>query len=155
MLANLGVAADLSGVGADKFEAGLSKLATTMFEAATGSDEAARRLAALGITVKSQDGSLRATDQVLLDLGDRFKAIPDGAEKSALAVQIFGKSGAELIPFLNQGRDGVQALTDEMVALGLQIGGDTAAQAEVFNDSVMASDLPAPPSALPAAKAFR
>ncbi|CAM5480378.1 hypothetical protein [Thauera mechernichensis] len=135
-LSTLIPAANLSGVSADKFEAGLRKLATTMFEAATGSDEAARRFAALGITVKNQDGSLRATDQVLLDLADRFKAMPDGAEKSALAVQIFGKSGAELIPFLNQGRDGVQALSDEMVALGLQIGGDTAAQAEVFNDSL-------------------
>ena len=135
-LSTLRPAAELSGVSAESFEAGLRRLATSMFEASTGSDEAARRFTALGIAVRNQDGSLRATDQVLLDLADRFKAMPDGAEKSALAVQIFGRSGAELIPLLNQGRDGVEALTNEMAALGLQISGETAAQAETFNDSL-------------------
>lgn len=107
-----------------------------MLEAATGSEEAARSFAAIGVAVRNQDGTLRATDQVLLDLADRFKAMPDGAEKTALAVELFGKSGADLIPFLNQGREGVGALTAELAALGVQIGGDTAAQAEVFNDSL-------------------
>jgi len=129
-------AAELSGVSAEKFEAGLRRLAARMMEAATGSSEAARSFEALGVAFRNQDGSLRASDQVLLDLADRFKAMPDGAEKSALAMQIFGKSGADLIPFLNQGRDGVEALTAEMQALGLQIGGDTAVQAEVFNDAL-------------------
>ncbi len=135
-LSTLIPAADLSGVSAEKFEGGLRKLATRMLEAATGSDEAARGFAAVGVAVKNQDGTLRATDQVLLDLADRFKAMPDGAEKTALAVELFGKSGADLIPFLNQGREGVGALTAELQALGVQIGGDTAAQAEVFNDSL-------------------
>lgn len=135
-LSTLIPAADLSGVSAEKFEGGLRKLATRMLEAATGSDEAARSFAAVGVAVRNQDGTLRATDQVLLDLADRFKAMPDGAEKTALAVELFGKSGADLIPFLNQGREGVGALTAELQELGVQIGGDTAAQAEVFNDSL-------------------
>lgn len=129
-------AAELSGVSAEKFEGGLRRLAARMLEAATGSAEAARGFEALGVAFRNQDGSLRATDQVLLDLADRFKTMPDGAEKTALAMQIFGKSGADLIPFLNQGRDGITALTAEMQALGLQIGGDTAAQAEAFNDAL-------------------
>jgi len=135
-LSTLIPAADLSGVSAEKFEGGLRKLATRMLEAATGSDEAARSFAAIGVAVRNQDGTLRATDQVLLDLADRFKAMPDGAEKTALAVELFGKSGADLIPFLNQGGEGVGALTAELQELGVQIGGDTAAQAEVFNDSL-------------------
>lgn len=128
--------ADLAGVSAEQFEGGLRKLATRMFEAATGSEAAARSFAAVGVSVRGQDGALRATDQVLLDLADRFKAMPDGAAKSALAVELFGKSGAELIPFLNQGRDGVEALAAELKALGVELGGDTAAQAEVFNDAL-------------------
>lgn len=135
-LSTLVPAAELSGVSAQTFESGLKKLATAMLEAATGSEESARRFAALGVAFQDQDGRLRATDAVLLDLADRLQAMPDGAQKSALAVQLFGKSGAELIPFLNQGREGIAALTGEMEALGVQIGGDTAAQAEVFNDSL-------------------
>lgn len=128
--------AELSGVSTEKFEGGLRKLAVRMLEATTGTDDALRSFTAIGVAFENQDGSLRATDQVLLDLAERFQTLPDGAEKTAIAVELFGKSGADLIPFLNQGRDGVEALSDEMVALGLQLGGDTAVQAEVFNDAL-------------------
>jgi len=129
-------AAEQSGVSGESFEKGLRKLSTTMVEAATGSEDAARGFSAVGVEFKNQDGTLRATDQVLLDLADRFKAMPDGAEKTALAVQLFGKSGAELIPFLNQGRDGINELAAEMQALGVQMSSETAAQAGNFNDAL-------------------
>ncbi|GHU08319.1 hypothetical protein AGMMS50225_06740 [Betaproteobacteria bacterium] len=128
--------AELSGLSAEKFEGGLRKFAARMVEASAGSADAARGFSAVGVAFKNQDGTLRATDQVLLDLAARFKAMPDGAQKSALAVDLFGKAGAELIPFLNQGRDGVEALTGELQELGVQLGGDTAAQAEAFNDAL-------------------
>ena len=129
-------AAEQSGVSGESFEKGLRKLSTTMLEAATGSEDAARGFSAVGVEFKNQDGTLRATDQVLLDLAERFKAMPDGAEKTVLAVQLFGKSGAELIPFLNQGRDGINELAAEMQALGVQMSSETAAQAGNFNDAL-------------------
>jgi hypothetical protein len=129
-------AAEQSGVSGESFEKGLRKLSTTMLEAATGSEDAARNFAAVGVEFKNQDGQLRATDAVLLDLAERFKAMPDGAEKTALAVQLFGKSGTELIPFLNQGRDGIEELAAEMQALGVQMSSETAAQAGHFNDAL-------------------
>lgn len=125
-----------AGVSSEAFEKGLRKLSTAMVDAATGGEDAARIFKTVGVEFKNQDGTLRATDAVLLDLAERFKAMPDGAEKSALAVQIFGKAGAELIPFLNQGRDGINELTDEMRALGIEMSGESAAQAEVFNDAL-------------------
>ncbi|MDZ7890028.1 MAG: hypothetical protein U5M72_12560 [Pseudomonas sp.] len=128
--------AEQSGVSGESFEKGLRKLSTTMLEAATGSEDAARGFSAVGVEFKNQDSTLRATDQVLLDLAERFKAMPDGAEKTALAVQLFGKSGAELIPFLNQGRDGINELAAEMQALGVQMSSETAAQAGNFNDAL-------------------
>ena len=129
-------AAELSAVSTEKFEAGLKKLATGMLEAATGSEVSAQNFDALGVAVQNQDGTLRDSEQVLLDLADRFKAMPDGAEKAALAVDIFGKAGAEMIPFLNQGRDGIGALKQEAAELGLQLSADTAAQAGNFNDAL-------------------
>ncbi|HHA2917460.1 TPA: phage tail protein [Stenotrophomonas maltophilia] len=129
-------AAELSAVSTEKFEAGIKKLATGMLEAATGSETSAQKFGALGVAVQNQDGTLRDSEQVLLDLADRFKAMPDGAEKAALAVDIFGKAGAEMIPFLNQGRDGIGALKQEAAELGLQLSADTAAQAGNFNDAL-------------------
>lgn len=129
-------AAELSAVTTEKFEAGLKKLATGMLEAATGSEASAQNFEALGVAVQNQDGTLRDSEQVLLDLADRFQAMPDGAEKAALAVDIFGKAGAEMIPFLNQGREGIGALKQEAAELGLQLSADTAAQAGNFNDAL-------------------
>lgn len=129
-------AAELSAVSTEKFEAGLKKLATGMLEAATGSEVSAQNFDALGVAVQNQDGTLRDSEQVLLDLADRFQAMPDGAEKAALAVDIFGKAGAEMIPFLNQGREGIGALKQEAAELGLQLSADTAAQAGNFNDAL-------------------
>jgi hypothetical protein len=129
-------AAEQSGVSGESFEKGLRKLSTTMLEAATGSEDAARGFSAVGVEFKNQDGTLRATDQVLLDLAERFKAMPDGTQKTALAMQLFGKSGAELIPFLNQGRDGITELAAEIQTLGVQMNSETAAQAANFNDAL-------------------
>ena len=129
-------AAQQSGVAGASFEQGLRKLAATMMEAATGSQDAARGFAAVGVEFRNQDGTLRATDAVLLDLAERFKAMPDGAEKTALAVRLFGRAGADLIPFLNQGRDGIGELAAGMQALGVQMSSETAAQAGRFNDTL-------------------
>jgi hypothetical protein len=46
----------------------------------------------------------------MLEVADKFKMMPDGAEKSALAIQLFGKSGADMIPLLNGGRQAVESL---------------------------------------------
>jgi len=48
--------AELSGVSAEKFEGGLRKLATRMLEAATGTDDAVRSFAAVGVAFQNQDG---------------------------------------------------------------------------------------------------
>lgn len=130
-------AAQLSGVALQEFTNGLERLSVSMLNAARGSKEQADAFAALGVSVTDASGQLRSTEEVLLDIADAFAAMPDGSAKAALAIKIFGRSGAELIPFLNQGRAGIRALTDEMQALGAQIGGDTAAQAEAFNDALL------------------
>lgn len=128
--------AEQSGISLDGLAQGMQKLATTMNEAAGGSKEQVETFSRLGVSVKDAAGQLRPTEAVLLDLADAFSAMPDGAEKSALAVKLFGKSGVELIPFLNQGRAGIEQLKLQFKALGLEISGDTAKAAEKFNDTL-------------------
>lgn len=63
----------------------------------------------LGVAIQNSDGSLRDVDDVMLDVADKFSTMADGAEKSALASDIFGtKLGSELIPLLNSGGDAVR-----------------------------------------------
>jgi uncharacterized phage infection (PIP) family protein YhgE len=128
--------AEQSGTSIEGLANGIKKLSTAMVEAAGGSKEQAESFSRLGVSVKDASGQLRPTEDVLLDLADAFAAMPDGAEKSALAVKIFGKSGVELIPFLNQGRAGIEQLKQKFKELGLEISGDTAKAAEKFNDTL-------------------
>lgn len=90
----------------------------------------------LGVETRNADGTLRGTMQVLYDTADAFSGIKDGAGKTALAMDIFGKSGAELIPLLNQGSDGLREMATMAEKLGLVISADTAEAADRFNDTM-------------------
>ncbi|MFJ4230115.1 hypothetical protein ACIPYV_21325, partial [Paenarthrobacter nicotinovorans] len=59
--------------------------------------------------------------EILPGLADKFKSMPDGAEKTALATQLFGRSGAQMLPFLNKGSEGIGQLTDKAKQMGLVI----------------------------------
>jgi hypothetical protein len=60
----------------------------------------------------------------------------DGAEKTARAMELFGRSGATLIPLLNQGADGIAEMRQEAHDLGLVISDETARAAEALNDDL-------------------
>lgn len=129
-------AAQLSDVSAEQLSGGLAKLARTAEDASAGGNEAARAFQKLGVQVNNSDGSLRGTEELLLDIAEQFSKLEDGSGKTALAMQIFGRAGAELIPLLNQGRAGFEALRQEAEKLGVIIDRDTARAAEEFNDNL-------------------
>lgn len=108
-LAELRQAAQFSGVGAEKLDKALSGLSTRLADAARGGEESAGIFKALGVSVKDNDGTLRDSGKVLGDIADKFKGYRDGAEKTALANELFGeKLGRVLIPYLNQGSDSLR-----------------------------------------------
>jgi hypothetical protein len=119
-LAELRQAAIFAGVDSEKLDKSLSGLANRLSDAAKGGKESAALFGALGVAIKNNDGTLRSADDVLGDLAERFSQFRDGAEKTALANALFGeKLGRVLIPYLNQGRDGLKqyaGVTAEAVA---------------------------------------
>src|SRR5207237_10783621 len=52
----------------------------------------------LGVSIYESNGQLRGESDVMMQVADAFKKMPDGAEKAGLAMKLFGKSGADLIP---------------------------------------------------------
>ncbi len=136
-LSALKFAADLSDVSLEALGKSLVILSKNMQTVAGGATNiAAAAFSNLGISVKNADGTLKSANDVFLDVADRFKDMQDGATKTALAVAIFGRAGAELIPLLNQGRDGIKSLTDEARRMGIVITDDVAKAAENFNDNL-------------------
>ncbi len=135
-LTALDYAAKLSDVTTEGLTKALQKLSVAMFDTQVNGDEGSAALKALGVSATDAHGQIRPTEAVLLDLAEKFATMPDGADKAALAVKLFGKEGLAIIPFLNQGREGITALMEEAQRLGLVMSEDVARASEAFNDNL-------------------
>lgn len=135
-LSALQYAAKLSDLSNEQLASSLARLAKSASEASSGTGDAADTFRAIGVAVKDAQGNLRGTEDLLLDIAERFSKMEDSAGKTAIAMRLFGKSGAELIPFLNQGKAGIEALRKEAERLGIIVSTETARAAEEFNDNM-------------------
>ena len=136
-LSTLAHAAELSGVSFSNLETGIGRFSSNITDALSGlSTEGVLAFQSLDVSLKNLDGATKTTSELLGDIAERFQSMPDGAEKTAIAMRVFGKSGRDLIPMLNQGRDGIKSMTDEAARLGLQLSGETGKAAEAFNDNL-------------------
>lgn len=106
-------AAELSNVGAAEMDKNMEKLSKTMFEAASGNKAASEAFQRLGVTVTSSEGGLKKSDAVLMELADKFKQLPPGAERAAAAMGIFGKSGASMVSMLKDGSGALKQMSDD------------------------------------------
>jgi len=99
----IGNAAEVAGVDMETLSKGLGKLNINLVKAAEGNEDLARKFKRLGVDVKDANGNVVPADKALKQIADRFADMPDGAQKAAAAVALFGKGGADLIPLLNEG----------------------------------------------------
>ena len=122
-------AGKLAGVEQETIDKGLRRLAQSMREADQGVATYKDAFDALGLSVRNTDGTLKSSEQVLGEISDEFKNMENGATKAALAMELLGRSGASLIPFLNMGADGIKQFNYEL-------SGEFAKNAENFNDTM-------------------
>jgi len=121
VLAGLKFAADQNGTSLEAVAKGAQKLGTQLVD----KPELFKRM---GITAKDSTGAL-------VEMADIFASMPDGVEKTALAVKLMGKSGADMIPFLNQGSAALSDLIEEGQRYN-PVTAESAKQAELFNDQL-------------------
>ena len=122
-------AGKLAGVSQETIDKGLRRLAQSMREADQGVATYSDSFDALGISVRSVDGVFKTNEQVLGEVADRFSQMENGATKAAIAMEIFGRSGASLINLLN---GGAASLTEFNYA----VSDEFAQNAEFFNDQI-------------------
>ena len=128
-LIGIGNAAKLADVDTAALGKGLTKLNVNLVKAAEGNEDLARKFQALGVNVKDANGQVVPADKALKQIADRFADMPDGAQKAAAAVALFGKSGTDLIPLLNEGAASMDKFT-------YKVGEDFAARSDLFNDTI-------------------
>ena len=128
--------AKLTGTSLDVVDRTLGLLARNIVDANNGVGEATSQFKALGIRLHKENGQLKDTDEVLLELADKFSQLPDSTVKTAAAMKLFGRSGKDLIPLLNEGAAGLGAMHAEAEGLGLILSDEGALSAEAFNDAM-------------------
>ena len=122
-------AGKLAGVEQASIEKGLRRLAQSMHEADQGVATYSDAYKQLGISVRDSEGNLKDSEDVLAEIADKFSRMENGSTKAALSMEIFGRSGAQLIPMLNEGGDALERWNYE-TSEGF------AANAEYFNDQL-------------------
>lgn len=127
-LSKFGAAAADSGTSLESVASSMGKLAKGIVDPSSKASEA---LKSIGVSSTDASGKIRSMDGIMLDVADKFAKMPDGAEKTALAMQLFGRSGAELIPMLNGGKDALSQYS-------ATINTEAAQAADKFNDSLNA-----------------
>jgi len=109
-------AAQQSGTDINAVEGGLRKMAQMLLNADRGASSATDTLKDLGISAGSLVGKTQ-TQQFQM-FSEALGNIEDPGRRAALTMQVFGKSGAQLLPLIAEGADGFQALADESDKLG-------------------------------------
>lgn len=117
------------GMEAGAFESSMVKLSKNIAEGGEAFDR-------LGIKTKDANGQLRSNVSVLLETADKFSGLQDGTLKTSLAMEIFGKTGADLLPMLNEGSEGLQKMNDMATKLGITFDEKTVNAAGDFNDTM-------------------
>ena len=132
----LSYAARLSDIDTGALSQSLVILAKNLEKSNQATLEGKAAHSALGTLFRGNIPVFASTQGAMEGIAERLSKLPDGYQKSALAAQIFGKSGAQLIPLLNQGAEGIRTAAEEAAAFGVVVSGQTAKAAEHLNDQM-------------------
>lgn len=122
-------AAELGNVSFEELETGLKKFSVSVAGAGTGNLLLSNAFKSLGISVKDAAGNFKPTGDLVLKVADAFSKMQNGAIKTKIATDLFGRAGDRFIPFLNEGAEAIKKL-------GINISDDFSGRAEKFNDTL-------------------
>ena len=132
-MAGLKLAGDLAGVGVETIATAATKADVAFISASNGSKEATAKFTSLGLSMAELQKL--SPDQRFAAIADAIAKLPTAAERSAAAVNLFGKSGAELLPLFEEGAGAIKKATDQAKAFGLTLTNAQGLGVEKMNDS--------------------
>lgn len=128
--------AGLAGANFQELQVSLNKFGRGVSEANSGIATSLDVFKAMKISVKDASGGLKPTSKLLEEVADKFAGMADGATKVDLAMSLFGRSGANMIPMLNGGSKAIRENAEEAKKLGVIYTAEVGRSAEQFNDNV-------------------
>lgn len=133
-LSQMAFATGEAGSNLETFEKGVRRMQAAITDAATGGTTTAEAFEMLGLSVDQ----LEKLDpqQQFLAIADAVAAIDDPTRRAALAMDVFGRAGTELVPLMSGGSEGIRRLMRAADDLGLTLSTKDAQAAEVFSDAL-------------------
>ena len=127
----MGVATDVSTVAFAKFAKAVSTAQDKMQVASAEGKLATDMFSRLGISIDQIQG--KNTLEVFTIIQDRLRNMKDGAEKTRVEMELFGKTGYQLHGMLNMSADAMKQVEDRARAMGLIIDDEAAKKSAAFN----------------------
>lgn len=125
-----------NGVDIEKFGTGMKSLLKNMDAVKEGNATATTNFNQLGVAVQNADGSLRSQEDVLKETVAAFQNMEDGADKTRLATELFGKQGQSLMPLLNGTAGSVDELMQKCNDLGMVVSDEAVDAGVKFSDTL-------------------
>ena len=139
----LSFAAQRSGAEIQVMEVALRTVARMAAQAKDGLGAGKLAFEKLGIEVVDANGELKRTPALLSEAAEALSGLSNETEQIALAQDIFGRGGSQLLPLLLEGADGIDELRKKARELGFVLDSETSRDAEQFQDSLLDAQLAA------------
>lgn len=133
-LTRLTYAASMYGVTLEDLSTSYAKLSQFMVRADKDGSKQQQLFEALGISLVDQDGSMKSQLELFKEIADAVRAIEDPALSTALAMEIFGRSGLKFMEMLEGGSEAMDSFSARADQLGITLSTSTAEAAAEFND---------------------
>lgn len=123
-----------NGMNIDSMKGGIKTLTGQISKAQSGAGASAEAFARLGISTEQLNTMSR--EDIFKAAITGLQGVSSETEKAALANQLFGRSGSEMAPLLNQSADSTQNLIDKANDLGLVMGDDAVDAGVELTDTI-------------------
>lgn len=113
----------------------LKELNNTLANQKSSLSDSANAFEKLGVKTVDAQGNQKDFNTILFEVADKFKAMPDGIDKTADAMALFGRSGRDMIKVLDLGSAGIKDLEDQADKMGLTLTAKNIGQIEDYIQS--------------------
>ena len=133
-LSELRYAAQLSNTSLSGLEIAIKRMQVVITESVNATSASAKALNSLGLSYQKLKDL--TPEQQFAAISSAIADITDPTLKAALAIDMFGRSGTDMLPMLADGSAGLEAMRKEARDLGIVFDEKTAKAAEAFKDSI-------------------
>lgn len=125
-----------SGTSVNTLQMGIKTLTNQMQSAQSGTKSAVEAFKTLGLSIYDTNGNLKDQETMMWEAMSALQSMENQTEKAALANDLFGRSGSELMPLLNGASGSIEEMRQKAHELGLVMSDEFVDNSVEFTDTI-------------------